>query len=117
MNKITILIHCKDRPNIIASVTNFIANEGGNIVYIDQHVDREQDIFFMRLESEFISESFSTNNFKSVFESDLANKFEMKWRIYSSKKKPRLCLTSSDIINKVFILISSLRFELSSKSK
>ena len=45
MNKITILIHCKDRPNIIASVTNFIANEGGNIVYIDQHVDREQDIF------------------------------------------------------------------------
>ncbi|MDG1728552.1 MAG: formyltetrahydrofolate deformylase [Algibacter sp.] len=92
MNKITILIHCKDRPNIIASVTNFIANEGGNIVYIDQHVDREQDIFFMRLESEFISESFSTNNFKSVFESDLANKFEMKWRIYSSKKKPKMAL-------------------------
>ncbi|WP_339895817.1 formyltetrahydrofolate deformylase [uncultured Algibacter sp.] len=92
MNKITILIHCKDRPNIIASVTNFIANNGGNIVYIDQHVDREQDIFFMRLESEFTSESFSTNNFKSVFKIDIADKFEMKWRIYSSEKKPKMAL-------------------------
>ena len=92
MNKITILIHCKDRPNIIASVTNFIAENGGNIVYIDQHVDREQDIFFMRLESEFISGNFSTSHFKSVFESDLVKKFEMKWRIYSSDKKPKMAL-------------------------
>lgn len=92
MNKITILIYCKDRPNIIASVTNFIAKEGGNIVYIDQHVDREQDIFFMRLESEFTSETFYTKNFKSVFKSDLADKFEMKWRIYSSEKKPKMAL-------------------------
>jgi len=92
MNKITILIHCKDRPNIIASVTNFIAENGGNIIYIDQHVDREQDIFFMRLESEFISDNFSTSHFKSVFESDLVKKFEMKWRIYSSDKKPKMAL-------------------------
>lgn len=92
MNKITILIHCKDRPNIIASVTNFIAEKGGNIVYIDQHVDREQDIFFMRLESEFKSELFSTNSFKSIFESELADTFKMKWRIYSSEKKPKMAL-------------------------
>lgn len=92
MNKITILIHCKDRPNIIASVTNFIAENGGNIVYIDQHVDREQNIFFMRLESEFTSNAFSTNNFKSDFKNNLANKFEMKWRIYSSEKKPKMAL-------------------------
>ncbi|PWH84534.1 formyltetrahydrofolate deformylase [Algibacter marinivivus] len=92
MNKITILIHCQDRPNIIASVTNFIAKNGGNIVYIDQHVDREQDIFFMRLESEFLSESFSTESFKAIFKNDLADQFEMKWRIYSSEKKPKMAL-------------------------
>jgi formyltetrahydrofolate deformylase len=92
MNKITILIHCKDQPKIIASVTNFIANQGGNIVYIDQHVDREQNIFFMRLESEFNSASFSTKSFKSVFDTSLAKQFEMKWRIYSSEKKPKMAL-------------------------
>ena len=92
MNKITLLIHCKDRSNIIASVTSFIAKEGGNIIYIDQHVDREQDIFFMRLESEFLIDTFSTDGFKESFKNTLANEFEMKWRIYSSKIKPKMAL-------------------------
>lgn len=92
MNKITLLIHCKDQSNIIANVTNFVAANGGNIVYLDQHVDREQDIFFMRLESEFVSNSFSTTNFKADFENNLAEKFNMKWRIYSSEKKPKMAL-------------------------
>ncbi|KAB1067201.1 formyltetrahydrofolate deformylase [Tamlana haliotis] len=92
MTKITILIHCKDKPNIIASITNFIANKGGNIVYIDQYVDREQDIFFMRLESEFEAESFITTDFKACFKTELAETFKMKWRIYSSEKKPKMAL-------------------------
>ena len=92
MNKITILIHCKDRPNIIASVTNFIAENGGNIIYIDQHVDREQNIFFMRLESEFIHDTFTVEGFKEAFKNKLADEFEMKWRIYSSDRKPKMAL-------------------------
>lgn len=92
MNKITILIHCKDRKNIIASITNFIAEKEGNIVYIDQHVDREQNIFFMRLESEFTTNDFSTDAFKNAFETQLATKFEMKWRIHSSAIKPKMAL-------------------------
>jgi len=92
MNKVTILIHCKDKPNIIATVTNFIAEKGGNIIYVEQHVDREQDIFFMRLESEFAATSFSTEAFKTIFKTDLANTFEMKWRIYSSEIKPKMAL-------------------------
>ena len=92
MQKITILIHCKDRPNIIATVTNFIAQKNGNIVYIDQHVDREQNIFFMRLESEFDKESFSADVFRDAFEINLADVFDMKWRIYSSARKPKMGL-------------------------
>ncbi|WP_411894706.1 formyltetrahydrofolate deformylase [Winogradskyella sp. A2] len=92
MNKITLLIHCKDQPNIIASVTNFMAINDGNIVYIDQHVDREQDIFFMRLECEFNSDSFSIENFKEAFSKSLAEKFELKWRMYSAERKPKMAL-------------------------
>lgn len=92
MQKITILIHCKDRPNIIASVTNYIAQKQGNIIYIDQHVDREQNIFFMRLESEFIHETFTAEAFKADFKTNLAEVFGMKWRIYSSTKKPKMAL-------------------------
>jgi formyltetrahydrofolate deformylase len=92
MNKITLLIHCKDQPNIIASVTNFMANNAGNIVYIDQHVDREQNIFFMRLECEFESQSFEIENFKVLFKNTLADTFELKWRMYAAGRKPRMAL-------------------------
>lgn len=92
MKKVIILIHCKDRSNIVASVTNFIANKEGNIVYLDQHVDRQQDIFFMRLESEFTNEDFSTETFKTCFKADLADALDMKWRIYSSEEKPKMAL-------------------------
>ncbi|MBD0832096.1 formyltetrahydrofolate deformylase [Aestuariibaculum sediminum] len=92
MNKITILIHCKDRPNIIATVTNFIAKNQGNIVYIDQFVDREQNEFFMRLESEFTENTFNTEDFKASFKLNLAKVFKMKWRIYSSESKPKMAL-------------------------
>ena len=90
MKKITLLIHCNDQAGIIAAVTNFIANSDGNIIYIDQHVDREQNIFFMRLESEF--SSFSMDTFKANFKSELAEKFSMKWRIYDIDYKPKMAL-------------------------
>lgn len=92
MKAITLLINCKDQSGIIASVTNFIANQKGNIVYIDQHVDREQDIFFMRLESEFDDESFTIDALKEDFEQTIAKDFKMKWRIYSSTEKPKMAL-------------------------
>jgi len=92
MNKITLLIHCEDQPNIIASVTNFMANYQGNIVYIDQHVDREQNIFFMRLECEYESDMFSIEKFKKTFNNELASKFNLKWRIYAADKKPKMAL-------------------------
>lgn len=92
MNKVTLLMYCKDRPNIIASVTNFIANNQGNIVYIDQHVDREQDIFFMRLESEFDVNTFSIETFKELFKNTLVDQFKIKWRMYSSNRKPKMAL-------------------------
>lgn len=92
MNKITLQIHCKDQSGIIAAVTNFIALNKGNIVYIDQHVDREQDIFFMRLESEFEESNFCLHIFKDNFKSSLVDTFKMKWRIYSSEDKINMAL-------------------------
>lgn len=90
--KVIILINCKDQPNIIATVTSFVANNGGNIVYIDQHVDRVQNTFFMRLEGEFDASNFSIENFKAQFKVVLAEKFNMKWRVYKSDAKLRMAI-------------------------
>ena len=91
MKKITLLIHCNDQKGIIASVTQFILEQKGNIVYIDQHVDREAGIFFMRLEGEF-GEGFDQTGFKANFQTLIADQFNINWKIYSSSYKPAMAL-------------------------
>ncbi len=92
MKNITLLIHCKDRSGIIASVTGFINQRGGNIVYIDQHVDRENEIFFMRLESEFEQNDFSIETFKLAFEESIVAKYTLSWQVYASDYKPKMAI-------------------------
>jgi formyltetrahydrofolate deformylase len=46
----------------------------------------------MRLESEFNTKNFSTEDFKLSFKKELAEVFDMKWRIYSSEAKPKMAL-------------------------
>ena len=45
-----LLIHCPDQKGIVISITEFIFKNGGNILYLDQHVDTERQVFFMRIE-------------------------------------------------------------------
>lgn len=92
MKRITILINCKDKKGIIANTTNFIHDNNGNIVYIDQYVDRENKVFFMRLESEFKSDSFSLEVFKTQFNNTLAIPFNFSWQIHAAEDKPRVAL-------------------------
>ena len=92
MQRITILIHCEDQKSIIATVTNYIASIDGNITYLDQHVDADENVFFMRLECEFNAKDWDLTSIKSHFETHLANPFNMNWEIYSQDQKPRMAL-------------------------
>ena len=47
-----LLLHCPDQPGIISEMTRFITDNKGNIVYLDQYVDKEEGMFFMRIEWE-----------------------------------------------------------------
>ena len=106
MKKITILINCKDSKGIIASVTNFIHQQSGNIVYIDQHVDRVDDMFFMRLECEFSTAVFSTEVFKNIFAEVIGKKFEMTWQLHDSDTKPRMAIFVSKYEHCLYDILS-----------
>lgn len=92
MQKITILIHCEDQKAIIASVTNYISEIEGNIIYLDQHVDANENVFFMRLECEFDTKNWDLELIKKDFQTNLADKFTMSWEIYTLEYKPRMAL-------------------------
>ncbi len=47
-----LLLHCPDTVGIITEITKFITDNKGNIVYLDQYVDKVDGMFFMRVEWE-----------------------------------------------------------------
>ncbi|WP_348798715.1 formyltetrahydrofolate deformylase [Flavobacterium adhaerens] len=92
MQRITILIHCEDKKAIISSVTNYIASIEGNIIYLDQHVDSDENVFFMRLECEFNKSDWNIESIKSHFQDNLATPFNMTWEMYTQDQKPKMAL-------------------------
>ena len=92
MKKITILINCKDQPGIIAATTNFILEQNGNITYVDQHVDHEQEVFFMRLECTFEKTNPSKNDLKQLFDASVAQQFQMNWNLFDVETLPKMAL-------------------------
>ena len=92
MSKFILNINCPDQKGIIAEVTQFIYSNKGNILYIDQYVDRENKAFFMRLESEFNGDLQAIKQFQQAFAGGPAEKYKMTWSLYPQEKKPRMAL-------------------------
>lgn len=107
--KTTILIHCPDRSGIISNVTGFIHKNGGNIIYIDQHVDKEAGVFFMRLESDFEKNITVIEHLKHQFEITLAKPYQMEWSLHLGSTKPKMALFVSKYNHCLYDLLSRYR--------
>ena len=106
MRKIIILINCKDQKSIISTVTSFISQNEGNIVYLDQHVDANQNVFFMRLECEFNFENWNFEAFKIHFEASIAGVFGMEFEIFPQEQKPKMALFISKYDHCLYDILS-----------
>lgn len=95
-NTAILLMYCPDQPGIIATITSFLSEWGGNILYLDQHVDREHEVFFMRLEWDLDSFTISPRDFESHMET-MAERFNMTWRFYTRGIKPRMAVFVSKL--------------------
>ncbi len=86
------LMSCPDRSGVVAEVSNFIFRNRGNIVHLDQHVDAEANVFFMRMEWELDGFLIPRQSLKEAVR-DLTRPFEcMQSSVYFSDEKPRLAL-------------------------
>lgn len=92
MQNFTLLIHCSDQKGIVAAVTNFIVKVEGNIIYLDQNVVIEQNVFFMRLECDLSNSKHTVASVKEEFSTTIATQFNMSWEFYNQGTKPRMAL-------------------------
>lgn len=87
-----LLIHCRDRRGLIAIITQFLAMHNGNIVDLDEHVEKVEGVFFMRVEWELGSFDIPRDRIKEVFAEEIAGKYGMEWQLYFTDHVPRMAL-------------------------
>ena len=106
MRTAKLLLHCPDKPGILAEVTNFITVNKGNIVYLDQYVDHVENIFFMRIEWELKDFLIPQEKIKDYFSTLYAQKYEMSFRLYFSDVRPRMAIFVSKMSHCLFDLLA-----------
>lgn len=106
MKTAKLLLHCPDTPGILAEVTDFITVNKGNIIYLDQYVDRVENIFFMRIEWELKNFLIPQEKIEDYFETLYAQKYEMFFRLYFSDTKPRMAIFVSKMSHCLFDLLA-----------
>ena len=106
MTTAKLLLHCPDKPGILAEVTDFITVNKGNIIYLDQYVDHVENIFFMRIEWELKDCLVPQEKIEDYFRTLYGQKYEMDFRLYFSDVKPRMAIFVSKLSHCLFDMLA-----------
>lgn len=87
-----LLIHCPDQTGLVAAVTDFLHRNNGNVISLDQHVDRGAGRFFMRVEWELEGFSIPSSKIDEYFGTLIGQKHQMEWQVHLSAQKPRMAI-------------------------
>lgn len=105
-NTAILLIHCPDRQGILATVTEFLNKNRGNILYLDQHVDRQEKIFFMRVEWDLEDFTIPSDKIGEYFDTLIATPMNMNWSLHFSGDISRMALFVSKMPHCLFDILA-----------
>ena len=99
-------MHCLDKPGIISEMTRFITDNKGNIVYLDQYVDRVDSMFFMRIEWELDNFLIPRDKIKEYISTLYAQRYKMTFNLYFNDVKPRMAIFVSKMSHCLYDLLA-----------
>jgi formyltetrahydrofolate deformylase len=86
-----LLIFCPDRRGLVAAVTDFLFRHNGNILALDQHVDTQENVFFMRVEWDVHGFALTADQIAPHFQ-PIADQFQMTYDLHFTSRVPRMAL-------------------------
>ena len=99
-------MHCPDQPGIIAVITEFINTNGGNILDLNQYVDRANSIFYMRVEWDLENFIIPREKISDYFETLYAGKYNMTHQISFSRRKQRMAIFVSKMSHCLYDMLA-----------
>lgn len=101
-----LLLHCPDKLGIITEITKFITDNNGNIVYLDQYVDKVDGRFFMRVEWDLEKFAIPAEKLSEYIETLYGQRYNMQFHIYFNYEKPRMVLFVSKMSHCLYDLLA-----------
>ena len=101
-----LLLHCPDEQGIISEVTKFITDNQGNIVYLDQYVDREDGMFFMRIEWELKNFTIPRDKIYEYIDTLYSQRYSMTFNLYFNDERPRMAIFVSKMSHCLYDLLA-----------
>lgn len=101
-----LLIHCPDKRGIVASVTDFLHKNNGNIIHLDQHVDKEKKVFFMRAEWELEDFNIPDDEIAKYFNYSIGKIFDMHFELHFSDYTPRCAVFVSKLSHCIYDVLA-----------
>lgn len=92
MSSAILLIHCPDQKGLVTEVTQFLWDHNANVIDLDEHVEKGEGTFFMRVHFELEGFDLSREQIGPTFNQMVGSKYEMKWYLHFSDKVPRMAL-------------------------
>ncbi|MDY5899903.1 MAG: formyltetrahydrofolate deformylase [Candidatus Limisoma sp.] len=105
-NTAILRMHCPDQAGIITVITGFINENGGNIVYLDQYVDRNNGIFYMRIEWELDNFIIPKVKISDYFNTLYAQRYNMSFHISFTERVQRMAIFVSKMSHCIYDLLA-----------
>lgn len=80
-----------DRKGLVASISDFVFRNNGNILHADHHIDSEAGLFLMRVEWDLKDFHLSREEIRSAF-GKVAQELELDWQLQFSDEVRRAAL-------------------------
>ncbi len=104
-----LLVKCPDRTGIVAALSGFIRDQGGNILNADQHAEADSKTFFMRVV--FNRSAALPNAEVSRALENLATEFSMSFELHDMEEKPRVAVFAGKMPHCLYDLLLSQSLE------
>lgn len=105
-NSAILLMHCPDQPGIIAVITEFINTNGGNILYLDQYVDKENGVFYMRVEWDLENFIIPAEKINDYFNTLYAGRYNVTYRLSFTDRPQRMALFVSKMSHCLYDILA-----------
>jgi len=106
--KITVLIKCEDQKGLVAKITNFFFNEGFNILSCQQHVNKMENKYFMRIHLKAEEVELSREKLEIKFD-NLAKQLDISYSMHYESTKKKIAIMVSHTSHCLYDLLERHR--------